>query len=234
VHIPSYPPALPFSGLIFIMMDTSHVSFCPYRASINPHNPQWHSVQVTEHTEPLTFARKPQFTKYTQPVTFTGGKKDLELLEACKQKSGMLVSYSSIYLRTHTAVLMYFTSRRPGQRYVWRGSSFDKTNSSLLVLAGDSAKYLDSDPNSSEDGNANEHENGNESKNSEIVEGPVASASISPVQDNSDEEVPAKEEHSIPPSDLANSEETVNASLAAEETPSSSSHTETQENIPGM
>ena len=83
-------------------MDTSHVSFCPYRISINP---QWTAVQVTEHAEPLTFSRKPQFTKYTAPVTFTGTAKDLELLDACKKGSSMLIHVLSIRLTTYHVLL---------------------------------------------------------------------------------------------------------------------------------
>ena len=44
------------------------ISFCPYRTQISP--------------------SKVLYTAVSQPVTFTGGPKDLELLDACVVKEG--------------------------------------------------------------------------------------------------------------------------------------------------
>ena len=74
-------------------MDLSQISFCPHRASINS---TWSAVQVTEHAKPLTVNRDPQYTKHTAPVTFTGTAKDLELLEACNENSGMHIYMSTL------------------------------------------------------------------------------------------------------------------------------------------
>jgi hypothetical protein len=60
-----------------------NISFCPYRTSING---TWSNVQTTQFSQPLTFQGAVQTTQHTAPVTFTGTSKDLELLEACKEK----------------------------------------------------------------------------------------------------------------------------------------------------
>jgi hypothetical protein len=76
-----------------------NIAYCPYRVNING---KWTNVQTTQFTPPVTFSGSLQTsqltalqttqltalqtTQFTAPMTFTGTAKDLDLLEACREK----------------------------------------------------------------------------------------------------------------------------------------------------